>query len=460
MRATEFLIEATSLTLAKVTKYPERPERFFELITQGHIFNSKIGPVKLDPSQIGSLRQQLKKENVGKLRTINIKILDNPENPIIPMSHLFYDDTAFSMGGKRSSKGGESDLQIKPGQVFGHKDPEKGQEITPELAIDLGAFAAGQLGKKIQSNQTIQEQGKVGQDVINISKQISSGQVPDVPKDLSSKELTSIQNDAFEYLGVQALIDGVADFPNSEAFYKHIGSDLKNMLLLFPSKSNNPLADSFALQGKNNNKIYLSSKGGKRSGAAQSIAEVILPQEFQQSSDDETIKFIKLIQGTKPAWLQPFRAAEAIKESYPNALGELSKFVPFDRGLLNYLSETWKNQNQGVPESYLDVPKEFQPFFKVVQAATSDSDIPLFYNTRQYVKTKVHEAINSSKAFPNFSSKMLEILGHNFVVLKTKPASGKFVTTVSWPSKMGGKITFEHKDPANKWGSSMTWKLK
>jgi hypothetical protein len=54
---------------------------------------------------------------------------------------------------------------------------------------------------------------------------------------------------------------------------------------------------------------------------------------------------------------------------------------------------------------------------------------------------------------------MLEILGHNFIVLNTKISSNKFVTDVKWPSQMGGRITFEPKDPADKWDASMTWKL-
>ena len=71
----------------------------------------------------------------------------------------------------------------------------------------------------------------------------------------------------------------------------------------------------------------------------------------------------------------------------------------------------------------------------------------------------VGPAINNENAIPGFNDTMLEILGHNFIVLNTKVAGNKFVTDVKWPSQMGGRITFEPKDPADKWDASMTWKL-
>jgi hypothetical protein len=54
---------------------------------------------------------------------------------------------------------------------------------------------------------------------------------------------------------------------------------------------------------------------------------------------------------------------------------------------------------------------------------------------------------------------MIELLGQNFVLLKTTIKGKQFITDVKWPSKVGGTITFEHKDPAPKWDSAMTWKL-
>ena len=71
----------------------------------------------------------------------------------------------------------------------------------------------------------------------------------------------------------------------------------------------------------------------------------------------------------------------------------------------------------------------------------------------------VGPAINNKNASPGFNDTMLEVLGHNFIVLNTKISNNKFITTVKWPSQMGGKITFDRKDPAEKWDASMTWKL-
>jgi hypothetical protein len=64
MRAKEFLSEASSLDLGKVTKYPERPQKFFDLIKSGHTFQSDIGPVKLHTQTIKDLTPLLVRSNV------------------------------------------------------------------------------------------------------------------------------------------------------------------------------------------------------------------------------------------------------------------------------------------------------------------------------------------------------------------------------------------------------------
>ena len=51
MRAKEFLSE-TPLTVGKITSRPGRPEKFLELIKSGHTFQSKHGPIQIDPKEI------------------------------------------------------------------------------------------------------------------------------------------------------------------------------------------------------------------------------------------------------------------------------------------------------------------------------------------------------------------------------------------------------------------------
>lgn len=452
MRAFEFLVEASALNLKKVTKHPGRAEKFIELIQKGHQFSSDLGPVTLDPEQIPYLQSVLKKENVGVLRDVKVSTIDGKT---MPMGKLHFDQTAWGEFGK----GGDTTADVKPGSTFKHGDVEKGKEVTADLAMNLGAFPASELAQKIISSEHIKAQGPIGQAVIEITQQIDSGQLPDVPTGLGKKAITSIQNDAFEYLGILELVRGIANFPNSEAFYEHLGSDISEMLLLFPKAANNPLTDSYALQNANKNSIFISSKGGKKAGAPSSIKTLKIPETVLQK-DDATVSFLQTIQQTKEAWKQPFVAADFIKTISSGKLGELEQFVPFSQDLMGYMTSVLSTRNKGVPATLEEIPEQHRAFFELVQKNSKDSKFPLFYNARNYVKdVVVGPAINDKNAIPGFNETMLEILGHNFIVLNTKITNNKFVTDVKWPSQMGGRITFQPKDPADKWDSSMTWKL-
>jgi hypothetical protein len=460
MRARDFIVEASALNKQKLIKRPGRVEKFLDLVSKQHQFNTDSGPVVIDPNELDNLAHLLD-PNV-KTGIINVKTKDGK---VIPLGSLHYNDAVFSAGktGREASKTGDTSVDVKPGKVLGHGTPEKGQPLTTEVALDLGAVPGGDLGTSIQANKYLDTLGPVGVAIKTISKQIEAGQIPSVPTDLPPKVLTNIQNDAFEYLGVQALIRGVADFTGQKEFKEHLGSDLSELIVLFPSASNNPLTDSYALKSSTSeNTIFISSKGGAKSGAPQSINKIKIP-EYMMNDNDPAIGFIKTIQLTQPAWQQPFRAANYLHQVDASAFTEGNKGIPmpFSDEFLNWVGGIWKNRlRQPVPQTLEEIPKEYRPIFAAVEKGTPSPKYPLFYNLRNYVKDKVvRKIIIDAKVLPNFSAKMLEILGHNFIVLVTKPQGGKFVTTVKWPSKMGGTITFEPKDPADKWDSAMTWKL-
>ncbi len=465
MRAKEFIAEATPLSLGKVTKYPDRPQKFFDLIAQGHTFQSTQGPVVLSTKTIKDLQPMLQKSNVGDRSLRPMVTLKSGGQ--IPMSNLYYDDSAF--GGKGKSYTGAA-ANLKPATTFGHQSPEDPTaQITTDLAIKLGAFTAGQIEEKILSNPSLDQQGEAGKAVKDMARQIAAGSRPTIPN-LPAPVVGSILNDAFEYLGVMQLVYGTAEFPNSEAFYEHVGSDLKNLVLYFPGTVNHPMADSVAMTNKaTDNTIYISSKAGKTGkGAPSSVSALKMSDEMKKMiGKDPAVTFIDLLQqhkkGGMPAWQQPFKAADWIAQNYPKTLGELENFLPFSDELMQWLGQTWANQNQGVPQTLKQIPMPFREIYKLVAKNTQDSNVELFYNIRYFVFLKIREAVNSGKAVPNFSGRMLELLGENYVSLATKavgkPGTGQFVTTVKWPSRMGGRITFERKDGPSKWASSMTWLL-
>ena len=456
MRFREFITEATSLTVGKITKYPTRIAKFLELVKNKHTFQSKHGPVQIDPKELTRIKGVLTGQTRMMTKSLMVKTL---QGTTISTGDLFYNQVEFGEKGK----GGDSEIELKPTPVFGHGKAEPGQDLTPELAVDMGAFPAKNLGAKIQSNEYLSTQGVAGQAVKEISKQISKKQVPLIPQDLSKSQLSSIVNDAYEYLGVQALVDGVINFPNIEDFYTHIGTNMSEMFLFFPGSTNNPLADSYAIQNRQTgNQIFLSSKGGRSGGGApSSINKVKIPDNMlKQYKNDESLEFLKFIQGVKP-WQQPFESAKFIKEKSkdPNSLGELLPFVDqFDSKFYNWAADTLRQKD--VPKTLSKIPKEYQDLFNLVQRTTSGSNYPLFFNLRNAVKDKfVGPAVNSGKPFPQFNARMLEILGHNFVLISSKAEGGKINTKATWPYKMGGTITLEPKDPANKWNAAMSWKL-
>jgi hypothetical protein len=299
-----------------------------------------------------------------------------------------------------------------------------------------------------------------------MSKEISSKQLPTIPPEVleDKKLLSSVQNDAFEYLGVQELVNGVANFPNDKAFYEHLGADLRSLVLFFPGSTNHALADSFALVNKaTENTVYMSSKGGKQGGAPSSINELKIPDAMKKSiGKDPALSFINHLQTqNKPMWRMTFEAANWLHENSPESLGALNEFLPFDDEFYLWASSILSSANNGVPTTLDQIPEEYRGLYTLVQNSRKNSTAAaadLFWNLKNVVKTYIHGAVNNG-AVPQFSERMIELLGQNFVLLKSKPVNGKMITNVTWPSKMGGKITLEHKDGPTKWNSAITWKL-
>lgn len=455
MRANDFIKENRAITRGKLIgpgkEHEDRVGKFVELIQAGHKFNSELGPLTIDPSNIPAIQQFF----APGTTTPRLSVKTDKGN--VMLGQIYYDDTAWRGAKSR----GTSNIKLKPSQIWKSEKLEKGVEVTPELAIKLGAFPANELGQRILSSTALDQQGNAGAVVKEIARQIMNGQLPTISADISTQEENAIQNDAFEYLGILSMMYGVADFPDIKAFYTHLGAKLNEYILFFPGSTSSPLADSFALKNsKTGNTIFLSSKGGT-TGSPSSINELKIPAHMLQSADD-SVKFIQLLQSTTPM-LQPFAAANWIHENYPGSLGGLEKFMPFDDRFIDYITTVWKNRNKGVPATVEEIPEEFRPLFSYVQAQDNNPkkpwNSPLFYYVRYIAKSAVHDAIRSKRALPQFSQRMIELFGWNFVVIKTRRKGKTFVTSCQWPAKVGGTVTFEHKDPAPKWTSAMTWLL-
>lgn len=464
MRFRELTLTESKVALSAnaLTKHgPERLNKLISMIKAGEPLYKEDGtPVVIKKTEANRIKQLY---DAGQFKgAISLLGADGQQHPL----SSFLKTREF--GGQSVPQGQASDdnhpvAGIKPGQVFGHGDLDKGEVLTPELAVNLGAFQAKYLGNKIVTNQYLDSQGRAGAAVKEIAKQIDAKQVPLIPN-LTTGEINNIIVYGFEYLGVQQLIQGTANFPNAQDFYNHVGSNLEDLMLYFPKSSANPLADSYALVNKaTENTIGLSSKAGKTGGAPSSINGLKIPDKMRKMiGKDPAITFVDLIQKTE-TWKQPFVAVNWLAEHYPGSLGPLEKFLPFQDDFLNWCRETFRLPQQQVPATLDQIPRKYRTLFGLVQKSIAKRvENPLFYDVRYYVKDMLHTAIRN-QVIPNFNARMLELLGENFVVLKTekqgKPGVGRFVTNVHWPSKVGGTVTFEHKDPAPKWMSALTWKL-
>ena len=450
MRFKEFISEGSqALNVGKVTKRPGRLQRFIDLINLKQVFDSKSGPVQIDPESASVLSTLTKTSTTPILKTVDGKS--------IRMSDIYYDLQVWGEKGRS----GDTSIQIKPSDVLNQGNPEKDQPVTTKLALELGGFPAGQLGDKIINNEYLKSHGETGLAVIEIAKQLVSKKIPIVPK-VKASTLTVIKNDAFEYLGVLSLINGVANFPASKEFYDHLGSDLSNLVLLFPKDTNNPLTDSYALVNEGNeNTIFISSKAGKNGqGAPSSITRLKIPEHMIYKKS-EAIEFIKTIQQTKGTMYQPFVAANFLMERY-GVFKEIQNKLPegyFDDDFFKYITSVWNNRRKTpVPTKLAEIPKMYQSIFDFADRGYT-GNAPIFYKIRNFIKDAfVNPEVNSGTV-PGFSETMLELLGQNFIVISTKTEGNKFVTNVKWPNKMGGKITLERKDGADKWTSSITWLL-
>ena len=459
MRAREFLFESTS-TLTPRDLIKHGPERFNTLIDK---IKDEEPLYKADGTGIIIAKSEAPRlvdlYSQNKFRgTINLLGKDGQTYSL----GTFLKTKEF--GGQAVPPGQDKELpaNIKAGVTFQHGEPEKGTPLTANLALSLNAFYANQLGKKIINSTYLDKQGRVGQAVKQIAKEIEAGQLPTIP-DLPNAELNNIQNYGFEYLGVQALIKGIADFPNADDFYNHIGTDLSKLVLYFPKSAGNPLADSYALTNQETeNSIFISSKGAK-AGAPSSVMGLKIPDNMRKMiKKDPPLEFLDYIQ-TSPKWKQPFNAANWLSTNYPGSMGPLEEFLPFDDKFLNYLEVNYKRPITELPKTIADIPEPYQKLYQFVQGCVDKkTNTPLFFDIRNCVKTWVHEAVKNG-VIPNFNQRMLEILGENFILLKTerkgKPGTGHFITHVSWPAKIRGKVTFEHKDGPAKWDSAITWKL-
>jgi hypothetical protein len=225
------------------------------------------------------------------------------------------------------------------------------------------------------------------------------------------------------------------------------------MVLSFPSKENNPIADSFGTitNPSNNHTLNISSKG-TGGGAAPSMSSLKIPDHLRGKKEYQTaMDLIDLTQNPnlpKPRSVSSvFQAMNLLYERMPDAIPkDFVPFLPWDQNIVAQVTDSLK---KGTP-----MPK-YSSLFEKLDSKGNDGG-KLTYVT----KAAVMNIVNGGK-IPEFQAVVLEILDFNFIQ-QYATASGntvKFYT--QWPAKLDGEVTMETKsggtDPSK---GGFSFKLK
>lgn len=427
--------EEVTLSAGEITKYPERFDAFINHIRSKRPFyiSSTGQEVVLNPTEadrIEDLHQQDLFKGPQKVTDINGNV---------------WNTSAFK---KTAEFGGASS---KPGE---ENDPSKmskeGANLKPnKIGITDRNIPAKQLGSVIINNQSLQSTGW-GRAVIEMAKQIVAGEPAIIPAEIRKydKIVKAIIDNAGEYLGVLALVNGQSEWYGGAAtqknFVKWLGSDVSGLVVNFPSKETNALADSFATvtNAATGHTLNISSKG-TGGGAAPSLSSMVIPDSVKKNPKNQTA--VDIIELTSNKSLpSPTTISQALLMM--NLLQErLPKTIPPEyKGLLPFKKELVQEIRQNM-RTRTPMPK-YQAIIDKVGGKGSDGG-KLAYS----VKKDVMKIINSG-VVPEFEEVVLEVLDYNFIQQYANYAgnkSGMVSFATQWPAKLDGEVSIESKSSGN-----------
>lgn len=445
MRAREFLSEASNLGVGELRAIrggQPRYLKFLEKVKAGSPFTTKDGePFIVDPKQYKDLQAFFADPtNSGAL------ILKSKDGQLIRASDL---RKTTEFGGTQPSfdqtepKGKEA-LPAKPSQVFQTTDVgplDVDAAKAAKQVLDAGAFYASNLYDKIVKSATLKGAGDFGKVVIDLAKQINQGTLP-VLEGVDPNYVAAIRDYAGEYLGVLATIKGLAEFPRQEQFYEFLGADsLNDLIIYFPRATNNPLADSIAVQNKVTNQVInISSKGGKK-GAPPSLDNLKVPDEFRKKRSFKDVIGLFDVAQQASAKEQPFRIMNYLHSIGVKLPAEYKKVLPFTDEQIDMLVQFMDPKfapSDATDRLLTKLPKTW----KSILAKMPETNATLGGRIHYVVNKDLITLINSGDVIPNFRKLVLEILGYNFVQLFTdiKGKKKQFQVRVLWPAKLDGNV--------------------
>jgi hypothetical protein len=368
--------------------------------------------------------------NKGQKITANTQILNGEGSfkgediTSIKANQLYKSPQIINLGAGRDAEAVTSTSQkethiVKPSQIF--KDEK---------------FNATQVFDEVIRNSVLQD-SDIGLAIIKMAQEIQAGNLPEF-KTLPAQFQPAIRDYAGEYLGVLALIKGIANFPTRDEWFNHLGvTDLNKIQIYFPPESNNPLGDSegYFQNTETGNQILISSKGGKK-GAPPSLNGLKIPDNLRTPEYEADINIIETLQGASAA-TQPFVGINALLAVAPDSLSkeirEIGVISDQDMSemqtLMNQKSYSKKDYKKLLDPKFIKLINRYVNMDRVNERATPGGIVHYAYNKA------LLEAVNQNNAMPNFEPLAREILQQNFIQIFARPTGTQLGFDVLWPNR-------------------------
>ena len=431
--------EAVGLSPGQITRYEDRFDKFIEKIKKKEAFTTVTGEeVTVDPREANRF---LELYDTGMFKgPLKARTTDGQEIPLSSLAKTGEFGGAAVAAGQDQSTAGKEALLVKP-KTIGITDIQ---------------IPASDLYETIKSN-TVLNSTDYGKVIIQLADYIVAGEYVMLPEEYKGKEKEKVRKAivdyAGEYLGVIALLYNRSRFPKKDQFNKWLGGSTDTLILEFPSKSNNNVADSYATitSGDNGRKLNISSKG-TGGGAAPAISGLTIPDDILRNPKFKSaVKFINIckdsdVSGGPSTITSAFKAMDLIYEVNPNALPKMwHKFLPFSTispKLPQICNDSLKAFKQKQPSFLPD--KYFKLFSDIETKAAASDGGKLIYA----IKKAVAEAMNAD-AIPEFKSVVLQVLEMNFIQQYCDYKGGELTFATQWPAKLDGEVSVENKSSAS-----------
>jgi hypothetical protein len=340
--------------------------------------------------------------------------------------------------------------ELRKTEEFGGSSKENLKLKPSTIGITDRDIAATDLYNEIKNNSVLNstDYGKI---VIQLAEYIVAGEYVQLPPEMLEKDKESerkaIVDYAGEYLGVLALLYQRTRFPRKQQFTQWLGGDLGDLILNFPSKANNNIADSYATITNPNtsHSLNISSKG-TGGGAAPAVSGLKLSDDVKRNAKlKDAVKLIELCQVKSTSGpstiIQAFKVADLVYMNKPDSFPkEFQKIMPTSSKAPKLIDQCIESINSGMM-----LPKLYQPLINDIASEKATDGGKMVYKLKKIVA----HAINEGGAIPEFRDTILQVLEMNFIQQYTDyNPNGELTFATQWPSKLDGVVTLENKSSA------------